>query len=552
MARAVGCVCYAGNLGQTGTMDKPPAPPPANPIDIAREALRRLALQRIAPTPDNYRKVYHDIAGGAPGTSAVTVLDDLRAGLAQQFPDLAGPLADFGGAVAQGNWALARQYAGTVLARLRDQAGVAAAGERRGVPEAIEALRDMLVTALDHAIVTLLAHDPTLAERARQLATEVRAANGDKSLRDAATALRRLCTDIELRTGSATDQQDMLKRILMLLVENIGELLDDDTWLRGQIDVVQQVLEKPLAPGELQEAERRLKEVIYKQSLVKHGLKEATTALKKTMATFVDRLGSAVAQTGDYRDKIAGYAEQISNTDDVLKLNEIIDNLLKETRSVQDSTRRTHDELLAERVSAEAAEARIRELETRLTQMSALVREDPLTKSLNRRGMDDEFAREAARADRHGSDFCIAVIDIDNFKKLNDQHGHQAGDEALVHLVKTAKESLRLTDHVARLGGEEFVLMLPNTPLDEAVRVVERLQRALTKKYFLANNDRILITFSAGVARREPGEAQDDLIARADEAMYEAKQTGKNRVCVARERRAADGPADATFFADQP
>ncbi len=517
-------------------MDKQASKPNAgNPIEVARETLRQLALQRIAPTPDNYRKLYHEISGTAQGISAASVLDDLSTGLGAQFPALSGPVADLDTAIRQGNWALCKKYLSDITVRLREQVELSALVGKRSQPDTITQLREMLVKTLEYGVVTLLAHDPVLAADAEKLASDMRSANSENDLQKAATGLKRLWTDIELRTTRATDQQDMLKRILMLLVENIGELLEDDTWLRGQIDMVQQVLEKPLQPQELQEAERRLKEVIYKQSLVKHGLKEATTALKTTMKTFVDRLGTAVAQTGDYQSKIAGYAEQISNTDDVLQLNQIIDNILQETRSAQTNTQRTHDELLAERNIAEAADSRIRELETRLTQMSALVREDPLTHSLNRRGMDDEFAREAARADRHDSDFCVAVIDIDNFKKLNDQHGHQTGDEALVHLVKTAKEELRLTDHVARMGGEEFLLMLPNTPLSEAVKVVERLQRALTKKYFLGNNDRILITFSAGVAQRQPGESQDALIARADEAMYEAKQTGKNRVCVAKE-----------------
>ena len=102
--------------------------------------------------------------------------------------------------------------------------------------------------------------------------------------------------------------------------------------------------------------------------------------------------------------------------------------------------------------------------------MSALVREDPMTRSLNRRGLDDEFAREASRADRYNTPFSIAVLDVDNFKALNDKRGHQTGDDALIHLVKVAKEELRLTDHIARMGGEEFLVILPNTPLDEAAQ----------------------------------------------------------------------------------
>ena len=199
----------------------------------------------------------------------------------------------------------------------------------------------------------------------------------------------------------------------------------------------------------------------------------------------------------------------------------------------QANQRHAHDQLSREHDIAVQAENRIKELETQLAQMSTLVREDPLTHSLNRRGLDDEFAREASRADRYNAPFCIAVLDIDNFKALNDKRGHQTGDEALIHLVKIAKEELRLTDHIARMGGEEFLILLPNTPLDEAAKIITRLQRGLTKKYFLDNNEKVLITFSAGVTERAPGESQEASITRADAAMYEAKQTGKNRVCTA-------------------
>jgi diguanylate cyclase len=125
------------------------------------------------------------------------------------------------------------------------------------------------------------------------------------------------------------------------------------------------------------------------------------------------------------------------------------------------------------------------------------------------------------------------MLDIDNFKKLNDTHGHLAGDEALIHLVQVAKEESRATDIIGRMGGEEFMIMLPNTNMEDAVMVVTRLQRALTKKFFLNANEKILITFSAGVALYEPGESQESIMDRADKALYEAKHTGKNRVCIA-------------------
>jgi diguanylate cyclase len=135
-----------------------------------------------------------------------------------------------------------------------------------------------------------------------------------------------------------------------------------------------------------------------------------------------------------------------------------------------------------------------------------------------------------ARADRYGRPLCLAVLDVDDFKHLNDRLGHQAGDLALVHLARIVRRSIRPTDVISRYGGEEFVILLPETPLNDAISVMTRVQRELTKRIFLHNNERVLITFSAGVAERAFGENQEELIARADRALYHAKQAGKNRV----------------------
>jgi diguanylate cyclase len=125
------------------------------------------------------------------------------------------------------------------------------------------------------------------------------------------------------------------------------------------------------------------------------------------------------------------------------------------------------------------------------------------------------------------------VLDVDDFKSLNDRLGHQAGDLALVHLARIVRRSIRPTDVISRYGGEEFVILLPETPIADAVNVMARVQRELTKRIFLHNHERVLITFSAGVAERAFGESQEDLIARADKALYHAKDAGKNRVSAA-------------------
>lgn len=141
--------------------------------------------------------------------------------------------------------------------------------------------------------------------------------------------------------------------------------------------------------------------------------------------------------------------------------------------------------------------------------------------------------REIARATRNGSPLCVALLDVDNFKLINDRLGHTAGDEALVHLAGVTREVMRPQDMLARYGGEEFVLVLPDTDLDQGVEAMKRLQRELTTRYFLKDREKVLITFSAGVAQMAEQEGSTEAIRRADQGMYLAKRAGKNRVMAA-------------------
>lgn len=153
-----------------------------------------------------------------------------------------------------------------------------------------------------------------------------------------------------------------------------------------------------------------------------------------------------------------------------------------------------------------------------------------MTGALNRKGLDEAIDREISSVRRKDTPLCMALLDIDNFKKLNDALGHATGDLALAHLATVARECMRPQDSLARYGGEEFVILLPDTPLDRGVEAMTRLQRELTKRFFLAGTEKILITFSAGVAQLAANETGSAAIKRADQAMYLAKRAGKNRV----------------------
>jgi len=175
-----------------------------------------------------------------------------------------------------------------------------------------------------------------------------------------------------------------------------------------------------------------------------------------------------------------------------------------------------------------AAEARIAELERSLAEIRVAAFADPLTGALNRRGFEKASERELARARRSGGQLALVHIDLDDFKGLNDTLGHQVGDKALIHLVALLHKSMRPTDVLCRFGGEEFVLMLPDTRLEDAAAVVARFQSEFSAQAIPGTD--YVMTFSAGVVAHSGNESIDAAIHRADVATYVAKRAGKNRV----------------------
>jgi diguanylate cyclase len=515
-----------------------------NPTDLARETLKLMAARRIAPTPENYARYYHEIAGSPPpagmderlarGVREAAAANPGLPALARLARALDEPdLAQFRAlllALASGREAGARQERAAGDLDTLQPGGLQPLSQQS---ENIRQLKELLALTLELAVADRLERFPELAEEARRLAQSARETRGVEPWARQTLALRQFFFRLAVRGEADAELLDALLRLLGLLVNNIGELVEDDQWLAGQVRLMREVINAPLTTQRIDEAERRFKEVVYKQSMLKHSLQEAKSTLKNLIAVFVERLGELTRSTGAYHERMEGYAGRLRQTDDIVELKRIVDELMGDTRSMQVDMLRAHEEMETARRHAEEAQSKARRLEVELEQVSGQVSQDPLTGALNRRGLDDAMQREMSRADRRGSALCVAVLDLDNFKRLNDTYGHQAGDDALVHLMNVVRKTLRPTDITARYGGEEFVILFSETTLPQAVQAMNRLQRELTKRFFLHNNERLLITFSAGVAQFKSGETQDAVIERADRAMYQAKLQGKNRVVAA-------------------
>lgn len=601
-------------------IQRPPAPrrpkmtDTSQPSEVARETLRQLALRRIAPTPDNYRALYHEIAGSAAeDIFPERALKQIAAALPRHNHESLRLARDFETAVAHSDWnalrgvlaegftrseqigfnwspllrdlitewdrrqssltqARKREMLDRVLSasggnpdklheRLQgllrawsrndeeeqtslsplpsattpDTTGEASAhprasSETTGTADSHHALAEMLSALLASLAGQLRTSDPELAQEADALADAIRS-NADP------TALRgrmdRLRAGLEWAAEDHQALREALQRVLHLILENISQLVVDDRWLHGQITLMGEMFDHPLDVRILGELESRLRDVITRQGAIKTELGEAQARLKEMLARFVDRLGDFSESTGDYHDKIEKCAERIVGAADITELTDVIAEVMRETRTIQESTRRSREQIRELQTRVHDANHEINRLQVELEQTSELIRHDPLTGVLNRKGLDEALARETAQSRRRGTGLCLGLLDVDNFKQINDNHGHQTGDEALQHLVEVVRENVRPQDSVARYGGEEFVILLPDTALDSAVATLVRLQRALTKRFFLAREQKLLITFSAGVAELRDNETPEDAIDRADKAMYIAKRSGKNRVLAA-------------------
>ncbi len=391
-------------------------------------------------------------------------------------------------------------------------------------------LRDIIAQLLDNTLSIVLRESPELASEATAISEAVRAAKNGEALVGLSERLKKLCYRALFVAEDQSEMGSALLHLVQLIIDNISELVVEDKWLSGQIKVVRDLIQQPLSLRRLDDVERRMKDVIVKQSALKKSLNEANERLKLMLATFVDRLADFSETTSDYHTKIEGYADKISKAGDITELTDVLDEVMRETRVVQVNAARSRDEMGSMRTRVTEAEEVVARLQTELSNASELVRHDLLTGALNRKGLDEALEKEIGRLRRQQGTLSLALLDIDNFKTLNEAHGNVVGDAALVHLSKIVQTTVRPQDQLARYGGEEFVVLLPNTPVEDAVAVMIRVQRELTREFFLTNNEKVLITFSCGVAEIHDAEDPYEALKRADAAMYRAKRAGKNRV----------------------
>ena len=516
------------------------------PSDIARETLKQLALRRLAPTPDNFRTLYDEISWKmTPAPFPEAPLRQILRVVPGQSPAQKRLLDQFEAAVAQKDW-MALQSVVVGYAKLGastpieiDEPGARTPGtptESTAPPSLVaktpttvpQELAEQLARLVEHTLHGMSSDDARIHLLGEQLIKFLRQPT------PAISTLKIMLTNFSFRLSFAAEDQAsvraMLLELLHMVFGNIAALSMDDRWLQGQAEALVAATAQPLTLRRLDDVQRRLKDVIFKQTEAKGRMVEAQQQMKEMLSTFIERLSDMTQASSGYQDKMERYSEQITQASSLEEITPVLKELVGATRSMALDSRVVRDELTDLRARTEEKQVEMTRLQQELDRVSTQARHDPLTGTLNRKGLDEVIEREIARAQRTETPLCVSLLDVDNFKLINDRLGHESGDAALVHLATVVREVMRPQDMLARYGGEEFVVVLPDTALDQGVEAMQRLQRELTTRFFLRNNEKILITFSAGVAQLTSTETATEAIHRADQSMYLAKRSGKNRV----------------------
>ena len=606
-------------MAVTSQSQPPVGAPPASVAQRAKNALRRLAIDKLEPTPENYANAYRIESGAArpaalPAEALVLVQ---RLALRAMGDEAEARAVNFCKALADAQWDRAdsllgdsgpdgRQLAALVdrlvrgmerggrqwtLARKKDSLQRVLDGSRSDArrlqqrmgqllshwesdtPDepvevdaafsaelaAVPPLRDVVpatalvraaepspaVTSpplawdqlLSHLVTALTEALPLSDTSGKQAAQHL----GDVALRiqghgatpELVAELGLHCEDARRLVQHRHHLVEQLGALCHELTASLSELAEDESWAKGQCDAMRVTLEDGITARGVKSVNELLRNTRDRQNQMRAERNRAREALKVLINRMLTELGELGSHTGRFHENVGRYAEVIDQSESLETLTGVVREMVEETQTVQALVAMTQQRLNEEHSKASDLTQKVSRLEGELHRLSSEVSTDQLTQVANRRGLLRDFEVACARVQRHGGTLAMGLLDIDNFKRLNDELGHNAGDEALKSLAAAVKKSLRPTDTVARYGGEEFVVLLPDTEVADAQMILTRLQRTLSSGLFMHEQKNVMVTFSAGVTGYRLAERIEDTLERADRALFEAKRKGKNRTCAA-------------------
>lgn len=267
-------------------------------------------------------------------------------------------------------------------------------------------------------------------------------------------------------------------------------------------------------------------------------LESFQSSLQAASEDHAENLSASREMDTQIREQVDGLQSSVKEADDLEGLKQVLENHLEGLLGTMDHHRQQRDQReqevsarlksLADRVALMEQDAQVVRENLEEQRQKALI--DPLTGLPNRAAWSERLEHEVAQWQQHGNSLLLAMLDLDHFKRINDNYGHLAGDRVLKLIASVLRKRLRGGDFIARFGGEEFVLLVPNTSLAAGAKLAEALRLAIEACPFHFKGEPVTVTVSIGLTAFKPGEHSDLVLKRADQALYRAKNSGRNHV----------------------
>ncbi|AMZ73427.1 MULTISPECIES: GGDEF domain-containing protein [Pseudomonas] len=267
-------------------------------------------------------------------------------------------------------------------------------------------------------------------------------------------------------------------------------------------------------------------------------LESFQSSLQAASEDHAENLSASREMDTQIREQVDGLQSSVKDADDLEGLKQVLENHLEGLLGTMDHHRQQRDQReqevsarlksLADRVALMEQDAQVVRENLEEQRQKALI--DPLTGLPNRAAWSERLEHEVAQWQQHGNSLLLAMLDLDHFKRINDNYGHLAGDRVLKLIASVLRKRLRSGDFIARFGGEEFVLLVPNTSLAAGAKLAEALRLAIEGCPFHFKGEPVTVTVSIGLTAFKPGEHSDLVLKRADQALYRAKSSGRNHV----------------------
>ncbi len=484
----------------------------ASAAELARSAFRRLAMLRLPPTPENYARIWAELAQ--------------TGGNGHALPDGHAPAA-----------AAAPTAAPTAVPTAVPTAAQASAAQGSlspapAAPVSAGVWRQMWEQGLHLGLIPASSVDTRLQQRAAQL---LQLAQGAAQAQVLLGDNRELWQQFERALAQERGSVDGMLELFSMLVSHVSEVFAGDSAAAAEFGTLQQVCRRPLDGSRIELARSVMEPWLRRQAALQRSALEARATSREVVGSVLRGLGTFLEHNGRFNQSLQQDLGKLESGLDEQALKALAQELLQRGSELHEHGSQLGQSLQQARQQAEMALHRIRRLESELEQASQQLQQDPLTGALNRRGLDVAFVRDSARASEQQRPLSVALLDLDHFKQINDSYGHDFGDEVLRGLVQVARKLVRPGDSIARMGGEEFMMLFPDTDADAAQRAMERLLQGFRNRRVLhrSTGQRVEMSFSAGVAQIQGGESFGELYERADMALRKAKRSGRQQVVLA-------------------